>query len=77
MTNIANIENFLADLHFDGYENVILKTEMKGWIGDGWVVKIYDTVDKIVLLDRNGEKHMVAEGKALEEALAELNKLAA
>ena len=49
---------------------------MKGWVGDGWTVQIMDTVDNIILLDRNGEKFMIAEGKTLDEALAELDKLA-
>ena len=77
MTNMQNIEHYLADLRFDGYDNVVLKTEMKGWVGEGWTVKIVDTVDNITLLDRNGEKFMIAEAKTLEEALSELNKLAA
>lgn len=74
---MKNIETFLADLRFDGYDNVVLKTAMKGWIGDGWTVSIEDTVDNIVLLDRNGEKFMIAEGKTLDEALEKLEKLAA
>lgn len=76
-TSITNIERYIADLRFEGYNNVILKTEMKDPAGDGWVVKIYDTVDKGVLLDRNGENFMFAEGKTIEEALSNLNTLAA